>query len=279
MSMPITRIFAPVVLAVLMFCMVAALNASGAQHLQLSWSNNMLRVSGPNLPGEYVETWYLEAFCRSGSTTQEWHKTTIPHQTELVSSAPDGSALKLRTTVQEGVVIDHEIRSSADEIDFRLVARNDGSEFQDVQWFQPCMRVDRFTGKGQQDYIERSFIFTSEGLKMLNDLPRAEEAIYKGGQVYVPRGVPMNDVNPRPISTVRPANNLIGCFSADGTQLLATAWAPTQELFQGVIVCLHNDPRIGGLEPGERKTLRGRLYILPNDPGLLLRRYKEDFPE
>ena len=28
---------------------------------------------------------------------------------------------------------------------------------------------------------------------------------------------------------------------------LATAWEPYQELFQGVIVCMHSDFRIGGL--------------------------------
>ena len=31
---------------------------------------------------------------------------------------------------------------------------------------------------------------------------------------------------------------------------MATAWEPYQELFQGVIVCLHSDFRIGGLEAG-----------------------------
>jgi hypothetical protein len=49
-------------------------------------------------------------------------------------------------------------------------------------------------------------------------------------------------VNPRPLSLDRPVNNLIGCFSADGKYLLANAWDKPQELFQGVIVCIHNDP-------------------------------------
>ena len=113
---------------------------------------------------------------------------------------------------------------------------------------------------------------------MLNQLPRAEDAIYHGGQVYVPRGVSMEDVNPRPISTVRPVNGLIGCFSKDGGKILATAWTPTQELFQGVIVCLHNDPRVGGLKPRESKETHGKLYILPKDPKTLLKRYRHDFP-
>jgi hypothetical protein len=71
---------------------------------------------------------------------------------------------------------------------------------------------------------------------------------------------------------------LIGCFSADGKSLLAMAWDNTQELFQGVIVCIHDDPRIGGLQPGERKKLRGKVYIMSSDPAALLKRYEKDFP-
>jgi hypothetical protein len=61
--------------------------------------------------------------------------------------------------------------------------------------------------------------------------------------------------------------------------ILATAWEPYQELFQGVIVCLHADPRIGGLGPGETKEVRGKLYLVDAEPDALLRRYEADFPE
>ena len=139
------------------------------------------------------------------------------------------------------------------------------------------MRVDRFTGLKQSNYIDRSFIFTKDGLKTMNQTHRAEDAVYRGGQVYVPAGINTNDVNPRPLSPDVPSNNLIGCFSSDGRWLVATAWDHTQELFQGVIVCLHADPRIGGLNPGEKKKLKGKVYLLANDPPELLRRYKKDF--
>ena len=33
-------------------------------------------------------------------------------------------------------------------------------------------------------------------------------------------------------------------------------------LFQGVVVCVHSDFRIGGLKPGERKQIRGKMYII-----------------
>ncbi|MGZ8898743.1 MAG: hypothetical protein ACXW3Z_01490 [Limisphaerales bacterium] len=260
---------------ILLITLATAISALAADPLTIGWTNNMLRISARDLPGEFVEIWYLEAFCRSGSTQRKWDETTIPHKTELLSASPQ--KIRLRTKVEPSVTIDHEVTASADEVDFQLTVRNEGKEFTDVQWFQPCMRVDRFTGAKQANYIEKSFIFTSAGLKRLSELPRTEEAIYRGGQVYVPASVPLADVNPRPISTVRPANDLIGCFSADGKKLLATAWDQTQELFQGVIVCLHNDPRIGGLKPGESKKLRGKVYILENDTEKLLARYKKDF--
>ena len=95
--------------------------------------------------------------------------------------------------------------------------------------------------------------------------PWARSALYTPGQVWCPEGVSRDDVNPRPLSSIVPSNGLIGCVSADGKELLATAWEPYQELFQGVIVCLHSDFRIGGLKPGESKTIRGKIYLMPAD--------------
>ena len=109
--------------------------------------------------------------------------------------------------------------------------------------------------------------------------PWAEKARYTPGQVWCPEHVSRDDVNPRPLSTIVPSNGLIGCFSADGKQLMATAWEPYQELFQGVIVCLHSDFRIGGLKPRESKTIRGKIYLMPADVDALLDRYRHDFPE
>ena len=76
-----------------------------------------------------------------------------------------------------------------------------------------------------------------------------------------------------------PSSGLIGCFSSDETQILATAWEPYQELFQGVARCLHSDFRLGGLQPGETKRIRGKIYVVANDVDALLKRYAADFPE
>ena len=104
-------------------------------------------------------------------------------------------------------------------------------------------------------------------------------ALYLGGQVFLPPTIRPEDANPRPLARNRVTNGLIGCFSADNRWLLATASDRSFELFEGVYVCLHSDPLIDGLKPGETKRLRQKLYLLPNDPAALVRRYRADFPE
>jgi len=55
----------------------------------------------------------------------------------------------------------------------------------------------------------------------------------------------------RPLSPLIPSNGLIGVFSGDERWIFATAWEPYQELFQGVIRCVHSDFRLGGLQAVE----------------------------
>ena len=50
-------------------------------------------------------------------------------------------------------------------------------------------------------------------------------------------------------------------------------------MFQGVARCVHSDFRIGGLAPGEKKHIHGKMYFLPPDADALLARYAKDFPE
>ncbi len=246
--------------------------------LRLAWEKNILTISGPAVPGGEIKVWYLEAYCRSGSTDRNWKETVIPHRTEKVEESPDGKRIRLRCAVDGGVRVTHDIRPGDGEVEFRVEAVNRGAEYVDAVWVQPCVRVRGFTGATQQTYVAKSFIFVDGKLASLDRVRRTEEAIYRGGQVYVPASVDRRDVNPRPLSPDVPSNGLIGCFSADGTKLFATAWEPYQELFQGVIVCLHSDFRLGGLRPGETKRARGKIYVMENDVDRLLERYRRDFP-
>lgn len=255
--------------------------------LTLGWKDNILTVYHPDIPGGRVETWYLEAYCRPGSTDRAWEKTVIGHKTRLVSINADKTILKLRCTLKDGVTVDHVIRADANGVSFDLVARNSGKQPSAAHWAQPCTRVGLFTGTdagvtgNKYAYLEKSFIFQDKDDKP-DFMPTpgwSVKARYTPGQVWCPKNVPRSDVNPRPLHPKAPHLGLIGCVSSDGKWLLALAWEPYQELFQGVIRCLHSDWRIGGLAPGQSKSIRGRMYLMPNDVPGLLARYRRDFPE
>jgi hypothetical protein len=257
----------------------AAQASDAGSGLRLSWKDNILTIRGDGLPGGDVKVWYLEAYCRPGSTDRDWRETTIGHTTELLSAGDDAKQLTLRCTLRDGVIVTHDIRAGLDAVDFRLKAHNPTDTPSQAHWAQPCIRVDRFTGADQKTYLGKSFIFLNGRLTRLPTKQWATEARYTPGQVWAPKHVDRNDVNPRPLSELVPSNGLIGCFSADESMILATAWEPYQELFQGIIVCLHSDFRLGGLQPGESKEIRGKIYLVKADENSLLDRYRRDFPE
>ncbi len=256
--------------------------SGGERDLTLSWDKEILTIHGKHLPGGALEVWYLEAFCRPGSTGRDWTQTVIPHKTELVSAGEGGRWIKLRSQLNDGVIVDHEIRTGLDLVDFQVVATNGTAVESQAHWAQPCIRVNRYAGTKLEHnslaYLPRCFVYVDGKPARMPFDPWSKQARYTPGQVWCPLGVSREDVNPRPLSTIVPSNGLIGCVSADGKELMATAWEPYQELFQGVIVCLHSDFRIGGLKPGQSKTIRGKIYLMPADFPALLARYRRDFP-
>jgi hypothetical protein len=234
----------------------------GGRALSLTWDKEMLTIHGKHLPGGALEVWYIEAFCRPGSTRRDWKQTTIPHTTELVESSPDGRAHPARSRLSDGVLIDHEIRAGRDEVDFACCDQPNPGRVAGTLGSAAVHPRRSYAGTkaehGSEAYLPRCFIYVDGRPARLPTAPWARSALYTPGQVWCPEGVSRDDVNPRPLSPIVPSNCLIGCVSADGKELLATAWEPYQELFQGVIACLHSDFRIGGLKPGQSKTIRGR---------------------
>src|SRR5438093_6533176 len=273
------KILASLLLGSLLFMFVPQQTEQKPEKLMLSWADNYLTIRGPRLPKEGMRVHYLEAYCRPGSTDRDWGETVIKHKTKRVSAGDDGQTIKLRCTLDDGVIVTHEITAAEDEVRFDLVATNPTDAVSKAHWAQPCIRVGNFTGRGQDDYISSCFIFLDGRLSRLPTEPWATKARYTPGQVYCPKHVDRRDVNPRPLSELVPSNGLIGCFSKNGDMILGTAWEPYQELFQGVGVCIHSDFRIGGLQPKETKKIRGKIYLVKADAAALLRRYEHDFPE
>jgi hypothetical protein len=274
-------------IAILGLALLAPSGATaGDARLKMRWDQGFLGILGESLPGGKIEINYLEAYCRPGSTDREWKETVIGHTTEKINALDDGSLIHLKDTLRDGVVVQHLITAGVDEVDFHLEARNPTETASEAHWAQPCVRVDLFTGCSRDDarslvpaYARKCFVFLDGKLTRLPTIPWTDKARYTPGQVYVPRGVDRKDVNPRPQSPLTPSHGLTGCYSADEKTILAMAWEPYQEIFQGVIACLHSDFRIGGLKPGETKHIRGKLYVVPADVEALFKRYEKDFPE
>ncbi|MEZ6057941.1 MAG: hypothetical protein R3C01_14680 [Planctomycetaceae bacterium] len=262
-----------------LLCLVAT-SAVAVEPLKLHWEKNYLTISGEQVPGGEVRIHYLEAYCRDRSTDADWvMHTKIPHRTELVEASKEGTLIRLKCVVEDGLEVTHEIRSTVDEVSFAIKAHNPTKTRSESHWAQPCIRLDKFTGGDQKGYLAKSFVFLDGKLERMPTRDWAMTARYIPGQVWCPKGVDRNDVNPRPLSKLVPSNGLIGCFSADESMIFATAFEPYQELFQGVAVCLHSDFRLGGIEAGKSLDVRGKIYIVSNDVGALLKRYEKDFPE
>ena len=291
----------PISIILFALCVGASNGAAAPATLTLEYSNKWrivrgerqstgdrfgVVVNGPQIPGGGFGINYLEAYCRANSTDADWQKhTRMGHRTEFISLSDDRKTLRLRDTVQDGLIVEHTIVAKDDVVEFQLVARNPTSVRSEAHWGQACPRLHDFTGfntisdRNLDDYLPKCFIFLDGKLERMPTREWAKQARYVPGQVWCPPHVPRTDVNPRPLSSLVPSNVLIGCFSGDEKLIWATAWEPYQELFQGVGRCLHADFRLGGLQPGETKHVRGKIYILSNDVEKLLRRYRDDFPE
>jgi len=241
---------------------------SQTPNLTLTRDKSWLVIQGPPLPKGEIRINYLEAYCRTNSTTADWHNTTLGHTTDLLSLSDDKKTMKLRCTVKDGVIVDHTITASATNVTFTITAHNPTASVSNARWAQPCMRLGDFTGydsKGKDidDYLPKCFLFLNGNLNRINNIkPLTREARYIPDQIWCPKNVPRTDVNPRPLSPLVPDNGLIGYFSADEKQLFAVAFEPFQELFQCVARCLHSDFRIGGLKTGWSSPVNSGLPTL-----------------
>lgn len=250
----------------------------------LDYEKRHLSISSDSIPGKKLNVLYIEAYCRANSTDADWVKhTVIKHNTKVVKNTP--KEIILIDEVSDGVVVEHIITTDSTGINFSITARNTSSKPSEIHWAQPCVQVGDFTGKGAADtedkyaYMKDSFIFLNGKPAFMPTENWAMKARYIPGQVWCPKHVPRTDVNPRPLSENIPSNGLIGCINREKGMVLGIAFEPYQELFQGVIRCLHSDFRFGGLKPGETKKVRGKIYILKGNVEDLLEKYVNDFPE
>ena len=257
-------------------------DAAPAPDITIAREDHWLIIKAPQVPGKEIRINYLEAYCRTGSTDADWVKhTMVGHKTEVIAAPAGGKEIKLHCQVKDGLTVDHEIRAVSDGVTFDLTVKNPTDRANEAEWAQPCIRLGDFAGGEREDgtgpdiKLSRAFIFLNGKLTTMPTQPWATKARYTPGQAWCPKDVPRTDVNPRPLSTLVPDNGIIGCFSKDGKWIFAVCFDPTQELFQGVAQCLHNDFRIGQVPPGQTKKIRGRIWIIPNDQAKLVELHRD----
>lgn len=85
--------------------------------------------------------------------------------------------------------------------------------------------------------------------------------------------------NKWPTSEENATAGLIVRESEDGRWVTGVAWQDFVSV-QGhnPWYCMHNCVRVGPLEPGKSRTVRGRLYLFPGDKEECLARFQRDFP-
>jgi hypothetical protein len=228
-----------------------------------------------------VKFWCPEEFLRRVPTADGEQGSYVPHTTEVISRSDDRVGLRL--TVDDGVVVDVTVIANVDSVDIRMSAHNPQASDSHVQSALCCLRVADFAGVvdefGGQAYREKGFVLVDGVPRRLSDMPPTVAGSRESSQeiqYFFPPGAAVEDVYldgrfPYPHSPVAPSDPLIGCFSADESTVLALAWERCQYLSQLWLVCLHADPLIGGLAPGETKAVNGKIYVASSIDELLSR--------
>src|SRR5204863_2162958 len=129
------------------------------QDPSLDWKENRLSLISPRLPGGKTEIWYLEAFCRRGSTARKWEETVLPQRTTRLDGTGPAAHVRLRSTVAGDVEVLHDLRVVPEGVRLDLELTNHGAQPVDVEWAQPCMQVAGFTGRTQETYLPNCFLF------------------------------------------------------------------------------------------------------------------------
>ena len=145
------------------------------------------------------------------------------------------------------------------------------------------------------EVINRCFIFTDKGRTFLKDtvrhpLPRIADQpddprnnppwIQGYGPVWRPTGKPAKrSTSWYTGSPDRYTIPVIGVLSMDGKHLIALANDNADSMIQAWAPCLHNNPKWSPKDasPAQRRW-RVNIYLMPNDPDMLLERVAEDLP-
>lgn len=179
-----------------------------------------------------------------------------------------------------------------------------------INQVNPCFQFRQSPAFGQaaggkldyvDDFVARCFVFTDKGLALLKDtqrFPCAMRPSKESGdrfskransdrpwiQSYSPAWERLPGASEKRVpgwSSDRITYPIMGVISHDGKYLAAVAWPETWRMNQLWLCCVHPWPCLltADYDPTtKRRVSRGKLYVLPNDAGMLLERFEKDFP-
>ena len=166
-------------------------SAAPERALTLSWDKEILTVHGNHLPGGLLEIWYIEAFCRPGSTLATGPGPSFP-------TRPSLSRSNAGRPVDHAAVSPGGRRRGRPRDPWRAAMksisgssrRNPTTANSQAHWAQPCIRVNRYAGTklepNSEAYLPHCFIYVDGKPVRLPSIPGRRKPLYTPGQVWCP---------------------------------------------------------------------------------------------
>jgi hypothetical protein len=162
-----------------------------------------------------------------------------------------------------------------DVIDFDMTVTNTGP----LPWKTSayCVLCLRFNASPTfyDAHMDRTFIRMGERFVAIADTKAHERHFAHLLRPDDPE-IPSNHTTEDPATC-----SLIIRSSADGRHHVGLAWDDAVSVSHNLneeFNCIHSNPRFGALQPGESRTLHGKLYFADGSREMLFERYKKNFP-
>lgn len=198
-----------------------------------------------------------------------WNTERAPDELSADCKVPGKDRFQLRLTARQ------------DYVDISLSVRNDlNRAMKYVDWYFCPVAYEAASINDPTQ--QRTWLFDGKRLRTLAEKIRglpAEEMYLVGG----PRGSggfipPLHAAHPRGV--VEAKSPIVVVQNVFGTHAVAIAFERRHSIFssQGN-GCFHADPYFGqDIKSGEKRTVRGRLYLAQGSPQDIVTRFQRDFP-
>lgn len=247
----------------------------------------------PNVPGVICDAWcyesgwleFLDARAIDKGRVEFRHRVRqYPHVVLVSTVTPEPGAVEL--------LVRFEVKDQAGELPKDLRSPN--------VCFQ-MLRAPAFASKpdAYSEFAKRCFIFTESGRTFLDKTPRRPSPLVpaddpqnnppwvqmysaiwrRSSENYTSWSWPLPPLWIAAHSPDRYTTPVIGVASRDGKYLVALGNGSAETILQAYHDCLHNNAEwLPRNAPLARRTWRLKIYVMENDPEVLLRRVANDFP-